>query len=41
VAEGENLFRIALRYNTTIRALMQANGLTSTIVFRGQRLVIP
>lgn len=41
VAEGENLFRIALRYNTTIRALLQANGLTSTTVFRGQRLVIP
>jgi RND family efflux transporter MFP subunit len=41
VAEGENLFRIALRYNTTIRALMQANGLTGTVVFRGQTLIIP
>jgi LysM repeat protein len=42
VQPGENLFRIALRYGTTIDALMAANGLTDarTIVV-GQRLVIP
>lgn len=41
VARGENLFRIALRYGTTIRAIMQANGLKSTTIYTGQRLIIP
>jgi len=42
VQPGENLFRIALRYGTTIDALMAANGLTdSRTIVVGQRLVIP
>lgn len=41
VARGENLYRIALRYGTTIRAIMQANGLKSTTIYTGQRLIIP
>jgi multidrug efflux pump subunit AcrA (membrane-fusion protein) len=40
VTRGENLFRIALRYGTTIRAIMQANGLKSTTIYTGQRLII-
>lgn len=40
VARGENLFRIALRYGTTIRAIMQANGLKSTTIYTGQRLIV-
>jgi LysM repeat protein len=42
VQPGENLFRIALRYGTTIGAIMAANGLTdSRTIVVGQRLVIP
>ena len=42
VQTGDTLFTIARRYNTTIVAIMQANGLTNpNIIFIGQRLVIP
>ena len=41
VQPGENLFRISLSYGTTVNAIMAANGLTSTTIRTGQRLVIP
>nr|MBC7245294.1 LysM peptidoglycan-binding domain-containing protein [Chloroflexota bacterium] len=42
VQEGENLFRLALRYGTTVEAIMAANGLTDQhMLYVGQRLIIP
>ncbi len=41
VQPGENLFRIALRYGTTVDAIMAANGLPNHTIYVGQRLVIP
>ncbi len=41
VQPGENLFRISLRYGTTVDAIMAANGLTSIYIYVGQELVIP
>lgn len=42
VQAGENLFRIALRYGTTVEAIAQANGITNPALIRvGQKLVIP
>jgi LysM repeat protein len=41
VQPGENLFRISLRYGTTVNAIMAANGLANTTIYTGQRLVIP
>jgi LysM repeat protein len=41
VRAGENLFRISLRYGTTVQAIMDTNHLASTIIYVGQRLVIP
>ena len=42
VQQGENLFRLALRYGTTVDAIMAANGLTDEHkIHVGQRLVIP
>jgi LysM repeat protein len=41
VRAGENLFRISLRYGTTVKAIMRTNRLASTIIYVGQRLVIP
>lgn len=41
VQAGENLFRISLRYGVTVSAIQAANGLTSDLVYVGQRLVIP
>lgn len=42
VQQGETLYRIALRFNTTVRALAQANGITNTsLIYAGQRLRIP
>ena len=42
VQSGENLFRIALRYNTTVEALAAANGIPDpTRIYAGQVLVIP
>ena len=42
VQPGENLFRIARHYGTTVDAIVAANGLTNRrIIHAGQRLVIP
>jgi LysM repeat protein len=42
VQPGENLFRIALKYNMTWDVLARANGIFyPTFVFPGQMLVIP
>ncbi len=41
VQPGDNLFRIALKFNTTIAAIQAANGLTSDIIRVGQVLIIP
>jgi LysM repeat protein len=42
VRPGENLRRIAMRYGTTVTALMQANGLRNPhVIYVGQRLRIP
>ncbi len=42
VQPGENLFRISLHYDTTVEAIMAANGLTDpTKIYVGQELVIP
>jgi len=42
VQRGENLYRIALRYGTTVQALASANGLSGTsLIYTGQRLTIP
>lgn len=41
VQPGENLFRIALRYGTTVEALQAANRLSGATIYVGQRLVIP
>jgi LysM repeat protein len=39
---GENLFRISLRYNVSIAALMQANGIANpNLIYAGQVLRIP
>jgi LysM repeat protein len=42
VQRGENLYRIALRYGTSVQALAAANGIVNTgRIYVGQRLVIP
>ncbi|MCX7680831.1 MAG: LysM peptidoglycan-binding domain-containing protein [Anaerolineae bacterium] len=42
VQPGENLFRIALRYNTTFQDVAKANGITNPDrIYVGQVLVIP
>ena len=42
VQRGENLYRIALRYGTTVNAIVAANGLTNpNRIYIGKRLVIP
>ncbi len=43
VGEGDNLYRIAQRYGTTVEAIMAANGFTdkSKILHVGDRLTIP
>jgi LysM repeat protein len=41
VQPGENLFRIGLRYGTTVDAIVVANGLPNHTIYVGQRLVIP
>jgi len=41
VQRGENLFRIALRYNTTVATLRAANGLAnSNLIYAGQALCV-
>jgi LysM repeat protein len=41
VQPGENLFRIAIYYGTTVDAIQAANGMDSVYVYVGQRLTIP
>ena len=42
VQPGDNLFRISLKFNVSVSALMAANGITNpNLIFVGQRLVIP
>ena len=41
VQRGENLFRIALRYGTTVQAIASANGIANpALIYVGQVLVI-
>lgn len=41
VQRGDNLYRIALRFGTTIANIQKANRLTGTNIYAGQVLVIP
>jgi LysM repeat protein len=42
VQPGDNLFRIALRFNTTVQAIATANNIANpNLIFAGQTLVIP
>lgn len=41
VQRGDNLFRIALRFQTTVSALQTRNGLTGLLIHPGQVLIIP
>lgn len=41
VREGDTLWDIAARFDTTVQALQAANGLTGDIIYPGQVLVIP
>jgi LysM repeat protein len=41
VKKGDNLVKIADRYNTTAAAIKKANGLKNTVVSPGKTLVIP
>ena len=42
VQPGENLFRIALRYNTTVDVIAAANGIRNPqFIYVGQKLTIP
>jgi LysM repeat protein len=42
VQRGENLFRIALRYGTTVEAVASANGIANpALIYVGQVLTIP
>ncbi|MEK7278590.1 MAG: LysM peptidoglycan-binding domain-containing protein, partial [Chloroflexota bacterium] len=41
VQAGDNLYRIALKFGTTVAAIQTANSLTTTVVRIGQVLIIP
>jgi len=41
VQQGDTLWSIAQRFGTTVSQLQQTNGLTSSVIFPGQRLTIP
>lgn len=41
VAKGENLYRISLKYGTSVSAIQSANGLGDSTIFPGQVLQIP
>jgi LysM repeat protein len=40
VQAGETLTSIAIRYGTTVEAIRQNNGLTSDVIFVGQKLTV-
>jgi LysM repeat protein len=41
VKSGDTLSAIATQFGTTVKALMDLNGLTSTVIHPGQVLKIP
>ena len=41
VVRGDSLWLLANRYGSTVAAIKQANGLTSDIIYVGQKLTIP
>lgn len=41
VQAGQNLFRISLQYGVSVQNIMSANGMSSHIVYVGQKLIIP
>ena len=41
VVSGDSLWLLANRYGSTVAAIKQANGLTSDIIYVGQKLTIP
>ncbi len=42
VAQGQNMFRIALAYGTTVAAIAQANQIANpNVIYAGQTLIIP
>ena len=42
VEEGDSLFGIAARFNTSVEAIIEANGITDrALIFAGQELTIP
>ena len=41
VQPGEYLELIAQRYGVTVRAIMEANAMTTDVIYPGQRLIIP
>lgn len=40
VVEGDNLYRIALKYGVSLNSLMAWNGVTNTLIFPGDQLTI-
>ena len=41
VQSGDTLFRLALRFETTVAELQRRNGLTATWIYIGQTLSVP
>ncbi len=41
VQSGDNLWSIANRFDTTVEAIMELNGLTSTLIYSGTQLHMP
>ncbi|RPG87522.1 MAG: LysM peptidoglycan-binding domain-containing protein [Coraliomargarita sp. TMED73] len=41
VSKGDTLSRLARKYNTTVRAIQQTNGLQGDLIRIGQKLLIP
>jgi LysM repeat protein len=41
VSTGDTLWGLAIRYGTTVQAIKTRNGLTSDIIYKGQKLIIP
>lgn len=41
VVSGDSLWGLARKYNTSIEAIQEANGLTNTVIRTGQTLTIP
>ena len=41
VRVGDTLWELSRRYNTTVEAIRELNGLTSDMIYIGQTLLIP